>query len=268
MHVNCPACSKTLSVGPEHVGKAVACPHCQRPMRIPAGPSPAAEPTKKCPYCSETILKVARRCKFCKTDIPDGYDEESAAVRLKAKENILAQQATGPDHDLPYAVRGWFRTSTIVVSALTLVGIVAAAIGLSAGERSPIFILGPLGVVLGILFGVIALILGVRDLFAVKYSGRHTPVKGAKAFWAGLCAKRYVFAYYCVLDADKDESLRLRPACPSSALPRTHSASTSSRASATTGKAFSICGARKPPFAMFNSCKPKAILRRFRPTSS
>ncbi len=54
----------------------------------------------------------------------------------------------------------------------------------------------------------------MRDLLAAKYFGRRTPLKGAKAFLGGLCAKRYRFAYYCLLDADKDESLRLRPALP------------------------------------------------------
>ncbi len=29
-----------------------------------------------------------------------------------------------------------------------------------------------------------------------------------------LCASRYLFAYYCILDADKDDSPRLRPALP------------------------------------------------------
>ena len=126
----------------------------------------------------------------------------------------MAQQAADKDRELPYAVRGWFQVPTIVAAALTLIFIVAAVIGFSLGDRSPLFFLGPVGMIFGIICGVVALILVVRDLLAIKYFGRRTPLKGAKAFLGGLSAKRYRFAYYCLLDADKDESLRLRPALP------------------------------------------------------
>jgi hypothetical protein len=218
MYLKCPACSNTLSVAQEHLGHVVQCPHCQKSIRTPAAtgpaPGPAAESTKRCPHCGETILKVAQRCKFCKTDIPQGFDEESVAIRLKAKESLVAQQAANPDRNLPYSVTGWFQVSTIVVAALALVSIIAAAIGLPGGEKSPLFMIGIFGMMFSFLFVLFTLILGLRDLFAIKYSARQTPLKGAKAFWGGLCAKRYLFAYHCILEADKDESLRLRPAIP------------------------------------------------------
>ncbi len=226
MYFDCPSCSKTFAVESAHLGQVVACPHCQTTIQIPAGaaapaapapspaPAPAPGPTKRCPLCGETILKTARRCKFCKTDIPQGFDEESATNRSRAKESRVAQQAADKDRELPYAVRGWFQVPTIVAAALTLIFIVAAVIGFSLGDRSPLFFLGPVGMIFGIICGVVALILVVRDLLAIKYFGRRTPLKGAKAFLGGLSAKRYRFAYYCLLDADKDESLRLRPALP------------------------------------------------------
>lgn len=218
MQFNCPACSNAFLITPEHLGQAVECPHCHKAVAIPASPAPIpapiAEPTKRCPFCGETILKVARRCKFCKADIPEGLDSDSAADRLLAKEPLIAQQASAAPQKLPYAVRGRFQWSTIVLAALTLVCAIGAAIGLSAGERSPTFGLGIMGTIFGSILLICALFLGLRDLFAVKYLGRHTPEKGAKAFLGGLCNKRYRFAYYCVLDADKDQMQRLRPPLP------------------------------------------------------
>lgn len=235
MDLMCPLCSKTLAVGAELYGQVVPCPHCRQEIQIPAAPppepvlepiieaglepviepepAPVIEPTKSCPYCRETILKIARRCKFCKTEIPEGFDEESAGVRLRAKEEMIAQQAA-ERRRVPYAVRRWFQRSTVVVVALTLLAIAAIIVGFTSDQRSAWFSLGPLGILFGIIPALFALVFVPRDLFRVKYFGRLTPVKGARAFLSGLCTKRYRFAYYCVLDADKDDLRRLRPAVP------------------------------------------------------
>ena len=86
--------------------------------------------------------------------------------------------------------------------------------GFRTTSASGLFVIGFIATIIGIFAAALTLIFGVRDLFAVKYFGRTTPLKGAKAFWGRLCRKCYLFAYHCVLDADKDESLRLRPAMP------------------------------------------------------
>ncbi len=169
MYFDCPSCSKTFAVESEHLGLAVACPHCQTTIQIPAAaaapapapiparaPAAAPEPTKSCPLCGETILKIARRCKFCKADIPQGFDEESATSRLRAKESRVAEQAEDKNRKLPYAVTRWLQTPTIVAAALIVIFIVAAAIGFSFRERSPLFVIGPLGTVFAVISAVFA----------------------------------------------------------------------------------------------------------------
>ena len=223
MYFDCPSCSKTFAVESEHLGLAVACPHCQTTIQIPAAaaaPAPAPiparaptpafapEPTKSCPLCGETILKIARRCKFCKADIPQGFDEESATSRLRAKESRVAEQAEDKNRKLPYAVTRWLQTPTIVAAALTLIFAVAAVIGFSLGERSPLFFLGPLGIVFGFISAVFAAVLIPIDLVTVKYFGRRTPLKGAKAFLGGLCAQAVSF---CLLLPSRRRQGRVAP---------------------------------------------------------
>ena len=121
----------------------------------------------------------------------------------------MAQQAEDKDRELPYAVRRWFQVPTIVAAALTLIFIVAAVIGFSlGGPVAACSFLGPVGMIFGIICGVFALILVVRDLLAVKYFGRRTPLKGAKAFLGGLSAKRLSF---CLLLPSRRRQGRVAP---------------------------------------------------------
>jgi len=73
MQVQCPSCSKVIKAPDEKAGTVVACPNCGGRMQLPAAAAPAApaaeagdgRETRRCPYCGETVLAVARKCKHC-----------------------------------------------------------------------------------------------------------------------------------------------------------------------------------------------------------
>ena len=68
---NCPECNFSLEVDARGCGKVVNCPFCHEKIIIPpfqpyaTSSTSSVSQTKACPYCAETILVAARKCRFC-----------------------------------------------------------------------------------------------------------------------------------------------------------------------------------------------------------
>jgi hypothetical protein len=77
----CPSCGKQFTVPDSAAGKRGHCPSCSTELQIPGIPAPEPKPepspedsdpatappgeSRECPYCSETILASARKCRHC-----------------------------------------------------------------------------------------------------------------------------------------------------------------------------------------------------------
>jgi hypothetical protein len=217
---NCPACDCLIELtdAPAPVAAAPAAPGPAEPDHGPAPapapePEPEPEPTKNCPFCGEAILKIARKCKHCKEDLSDVPDLDAVRERFRAKEQQLASQLAGDGlPSIPWTVGGRIRLMSVLLLGIAGLGLLAAVVGFSVEETSELFALGPLGAMVSIIVGLIALISLARDLMVPSAMSRTTPLRGAKAFIRAVCDKRYRYAYACLLDADKDGLVRKRPA--------------------------------------------------------
>jgi len=227
MRIQCPKCSQRMEVPETAAGQVVACPACAQQMQVPAELAAAAEaagsaaaggaePIKRCPFCGETILKVARKCKHCQETLPEGVDADSVRARLAAKEKKIAGQlASG---GMPAVRRPSLRILTLVTAGAALVVLVLTVLAFSAkGDTAVMF--GVLGVVALIILGIGVLVAFANDMQMLFYSKRNSPEKGLKAFLHSIRMGRYACAYACLLDGDKDELERYRRAIPSVSVP-------------------------------------------------
>ncbi len=97
-------CGQQFMVSAAQLGRHATCPGCNRALiplaaeqrasdtAAPANePSAPAEPTKRCPYCGECILAVAKKCRYC----GEFLDRDRAAATPTAPQNTPSTALAG-----------------------------------------------------------------------------------------------------------------------------------------------------------------------------
>ena len=129
MKVNCPHCNQSLEVPQEMLGHVADCPTCSKAIQLPAkqpqkpaytparapssraalqapppSPKPEAPDTQPCPFCGESILRIARKCKHC------GEFLDPTLRHQKEKQSVpqIVQIARPPKSRAIYVILGLF----------------------------------------------------------------------------------------------------------------------------------------------------------------
>jgi hypothetical protein len=119
IEVTCP-CGRIMNVAAEHAGKKARCPGCQEAVFIPF-PEPVELPpeqppdqvseqsvqTKKCPFCAETILPSAVKCKHCGEDLKGATKLRRPARARARRDSALKRADTGGTDIFVYGLLGW-----------------------------------------------------------------------------------------------------------------------------------------------------------------
>ena len=165
MQVQCPSCSKVLAAPDERAGQVIACPACGGQMQLPplqaaaasepapGGVAPAGAGTKACPYCGETVLQVAKKCKHCGSFLLAGGPLRRPPGAPTAAQRLRRRGSGDGRTALVFGLIGLIPFCTAPVFAA-----LAIVYGLSARKYEAERTVATVGLVLGII-GLVDLVL-------------------------------------------------------------------------------------------------------------
>jgi predicted RNA-binding Zn-ribbon protein involved in translation (DUF1610 family) len=190
MEVECPSCNKIIRAPDSRAGQIVKCPACGSQMQLPAAEAaaePAAEPppagpqtpaaggpgagpgqaaaggggTKPCPFCGESILRSARKCKHCKSMLLG--PATPAGQRFQGRRRKRAASSNEGTTALVLGILAFFICGPILAPMAILYGNSARR---KPGQETA----GIIGMVLGIIY-LVLFVLVILLVFAGNLAG-------------------------------------------------------------------------------------------------
>ncbi|MCK9523850.1 MAG: hypothetical protein M0R76_12540 [Proteobacteria bacterium] len=150
----CPHCHQMLDAPAELLGQEIQCPSCQETIALPETPqtetpqtAPSQRDTRACPFCGESILATAIKCRYC-GEFLDGRKPNAPSSETANNRRVL---------DMPVCQQCRAPMRKEVISSGNCLGIVLALIVFSIGVAVtiglPVFgwFIGPL-ICIGALF--------------------------------------------------------------------------------------------------------------------
>ncbi len=98
-----------------------------------AAPVSAAEPTKHCPICAETIKAAAKKCRFCGATLDPELRAQEESERQMSTATVIVSQAE-------HSVRTW-RTISAIVCGLTIGWLFLVTLGAGRAPNGTLLII-------------------------------------------------------------------------------------------------------------------------------
>lgn len=105
MKIICPLCSAEYEVQPDVIGQKVECQQCKNQWIAESAPVPTQE-MKLCPICGESILAVAKKCRYCGEYLTDDSipirSEVVMSDEKKSAHSVEVSFSAGGTRKCPY----------------------------------------------------------------------------------------------------------------------------------------------------------------------